>query len=332
MSQCGSTQEPQRRKITHRHSISSPTSRFGYQNNARLKHVNNTGLTVGDVADWMDSRYPPHLQEDWDRVGLICGDRADTVAKVLLAVDPTEAVVDEALAWGADMLITHHPLFLRGTSFVSTDTAKGRVVHRLIRAHAALFNAHTNADAARGGVAEALAVAAGLTPETWRPLLANPKDTSLGIGRVGELSEAVTLADLAERLSDLLPDSPAGLLVAGDLERQVKTVAVSGGSGQSLLEDARAAAADVFITADLRHHPALDYLEEALGPALIVPSHWASEWLWLPQLAADLEVWATSRGLLEVKVSEVVSEPWDAYVSTVTSDTLDVEALTTEEK
>lgn len=282
-------------------------------------------LTLGEVADWMDEQYPPELQEDWDRVGLICGDRGDPVTKVLLAVDPTETVVDEALEWGAQLVITHHPLFLRGTSFVSTDTAKGRVVHRLIRAHAGLLNAHTNADAAAGGVAEALAEAVGLQAATWRPLEPNPKQPELGIGRVGNLPTASTLGELAERLAEVLPDSPAGLLVAGDLEREVKTVAVSGGSGQSLLEAARASGADVFVTADLRHHPALDYIEETGAPALIVPSHWASEWLWLPRLAAALELWAGEQeASLETRISKVVSEPWDAYIPTLTSDNLDL--------
>ena len=99
--------------------------------------MRNTGLTVGEICEWMDARFAPELQEDWDRVGLICGDRGDPVTRVLLAVDPVEPVVDEALEWGAQLVITHHPLFLRGTSFVSTDTAKGRVVHRLIRGGAA---------------------------------------------------------------------------------------------------------------------------------------------------------------------------------------------------
>ncbi|MCU9968986.1 Nif3-like dinuclear metal center hexameric protein [Mobiluncus mulieris] len=287
--------------------------------------MNRKTLTLGEVADWMDEQYPPELREDWDRVGLICGDRQDPVTKILLAVDPTEAVVDEALEWGAQLVITHHPLFLRGTSFVSTDTARGRVVHRLIRAHAGLFNAHTNADAAAGGVAEALAEAAGLTAATWRPLEPNPNHPELGIGRVGDLPEPCILGDLANRLAEVLPDSPAGLLVAGDLDREVKTVAVSGGSGQSLLEAARESGAEVFVTADLRHHPALDYREESGAPALLVPSHWASEWLWLPRLATALELWAGEHNFaVETRISKIVSEPWDAYIPTLTSDSLNL--------
>lgn len=282
--------------------------------------MQNTGLTVGEICEWMDARFAPEFQEDWDRVGLICGDRGDPVTQILLAVDPVEPVVDEALEWGAQLVITHHPLFLRGTSFVSTDTAKGRVVHRLIRGGAALFNAHTNADSARDGVAEALAQAAGLNPQTWRPLQPAPADTSLGIGRVGPVTPT-TVGEVASRLANLLPDSPAGLLVAGDFDRAVKTVAVSGGSGQSLLPAALDAGADVFVTADLRHHPALDFLEMDGAPALIMPSHWASEWMWLPRIETALNLWAGEIGKpLETKISTVISEPWDAYIPTVTND------------
>ena len=212
--------------------------------------MQNTGLTVGEICEWMDARFAPELQEDWDRVGLICGDRSDPVTRILLAVDPVEPVVDEALEWGAQMVITHHPLFLRGTSFVSTDTAKGRVVHRLIRGGAALFNAHTNADSARDGVADALAQAAGLDPQTWRPLQPALADTSLGIGRVGPVTHT-TVGEVASRLANLLP----------------------------------------------------------------------SEWMWLPRLETALNLWAGEIGKpLETKISTVISEPWDAYISTVTND------------
>lgn len=274
--------------------------------------------TVGMVCDFLDQLYPPALAEDWDKNGLICGDRSEAVSKILLAVDPVDEVVDEALQWGADLVITHHPLFLRGTSFVSTDTAKGRVVHRLIRAGAALFNAHTNADSAVGGVAHALAQAAGLDPATCRPLLPAAQDENLGIGRIGYLPEPATVGEIADRLSLTLPPSPGGLYVGGDLEAKVECLAVSGGAGDSLLSTAKSLGAQCFVTADLRHHPASEFLEEG-GPALIVPTHWASEWVWLPLLLVELEKWsaATCAGL-EVKISQVCSEPWSAYYPTVT--------------
>ena len=114
-------------------------------------------LTVGDIVALVEAAAPPGLAASWDSNGLICGDPAEPVRSILLAVDPVAAVVDEAIDAGVDMVITHHPLYLRGTEHVAATDPKGRTVHRLIRAGIALLNAHTSLDAAHGGVADALA-------------------------------------------------------------------------------------------------------------------------------------------------------------------------------
>ena len=112
---------------------------------------------MGSVADLLDRVYPPRLAEAWDSVGLVCGDRTEAVARALICVDVTDAVVDAAVAADVDIIVAHHPLLLRGVDSVAADTAKGSVLHRLIRARTALFTAHTNADSARPGVSDALA-------------------------------------------------------------------------------------------------------------------------------------------------------------------------------
>ena len=116
--------------------------------------------TVADVISVLESAYPPALAADWDAVGLVCGDPAEPVRSVLFAVDPVPATVAEAD--GAQLLVTHHPLLLRGVHGVGADTPKGALLHRLIRSGTALFTAHTNADAADPGVSDALAAAIGL--------------------------------------------------------------------------------------------------------------------------------------------------------------------------
>jgi dinuclear metal center YbgI/SA1388 family protein len=118
--------------------------------------------TIGDALAALDKAYPPDLAADWDAVGLVCGDPAEELRSVLVAVDPVPETVDEAIANGAQLLVTHHPLLLRGVHGVGADTPKGNLVHRLVRAGAALFAAHTNADAADPGVSDALAEALGL--------------------------------------------------------------------------------------------------------------------------------------------------------------------------
>jgi dinuclear metal center YbgI/SA1388 family protein len=119
--------------------------------------------TVGDAIAALQRAYPRELAAEWDAVGLVCGDPAEPLRSVLVAVDPVPETVEEAVGEGAQLLVTHHPLLLRGVHGVGADTPKGALVHRLIRAGAALFTAHTNADAADPGVSDALAAAIGLT-------------------------------------------------------------------------------------------------------------------------------------------------------------------------
>ncbi|MBM9461651.1 Nif3-like dinuclear metal center hexameric protein [Nocardioides sp. zg-536] len=119
--------------------------------------------TLSDVTDLIHSWYPPATAEDWDAVGLVAGDPEQPVRKVLFAVDPSPAVAAEAAEWKADLLVVHHPLFLKPVHGVAATTPKGRTLHTLAKAGCALLAAHTNADQADGGVSEALAQALGLS-------------------------------------------------------------------------------------------------------------------------------------------------------------------------
>jgi len=120
-------------------------------------------VRLAGVIDVLDEAYPPGLAESWDSVGLVCGDPDDVLSSVTIAVDATAAVVDEVP--DGDLLLAHHPLLLRGVDTVAASTAKGALVHRLIRSGRSLFTAHTNADSASPGVSDALAHALGLTVE-----------------------------------------------------------------------------------------------------------------------------------------------------------------------
>ncbi|WP_233608629.1 Nif3-like dinuclear metal center hexameric protein [Nocardia stercoris] len=122
-----------------------------------------SAVALAEVIGVLEAAYPPRLAEKWDSVGLVCGDPAEPVTRVLFAVDATAAVVDEAIAWGAQALVVHHPLLLRGVDTVAASTPKGALLHKLIRHGCALFTAHTNADSADPGVSDALAAAIGLT-------------------------------------------------------------------------------------------------------------------------------------------------------------------------
>jgi len=270
-------------------------------------------LTLADVIAALDRLYPPDTAAGWDAVGPVCGDPQAPVGTVLFAVDPVQCVVDQALAIGADLLVTHHPLFLRGTSTVYAGTAKGRLVHRLVTGGCALVAVHTNADIAVGGVSDALAAVLGLTAAAPLVPAAAP---GTGFGRVGDLAAPMSLRDFVAHVATVLPSTPAGVRAGGDPDRMIARVAVSGGAGDSHLGEATASGADAYVTADLRHHYATDHLA-AGGPALVDPGHWASEWPWLPVAAQALAEAVASEhrngDTVRIHVSEQVTDPWTLH-------------------
>ncbi|WP_082177014.1 Nif3-like dinuclear metal center hexameric protein [Arsenicicoccus sp. oral taxon 190] len=266
-------------------------------------------LTLDDVLATLRGLYPEDTAQSWDRVGLVTGDPAQPVRRVLLAVDPTLDVVEEAVAGGYDLLVTHHPLLLRGVHSVATTTAKGAAVTRLVVGDVALYCAHTNADVADDGVSQALAEALEL--RDVRPLAV---EEGQPLGRVGEV-DPMPLRDLARRLAAVLPATPVGLRVSGPPQAEVRTVAVLGGAGDSLFDAVRSAGADVYVTSDLRHHPALEAREEGRGgaPYLVDAGHYATEAVWLTVLRDRLVERLPD---LEVTTSARVTDPWTFLVAT----------------
>ncbi|HEX3222280.1 MAG TPA: Nif3-like dinuclear metal center hexameric protein [Nocardioides sp.] len=366
---------------------------------------------LAEIVDLVHGWYPPGTADGWDAVGLAAGDPESDVRRILLAVDPALPVAREAADTGADLLVTHHPLFLRGVHGVAETTPKGRTLATLTRAGCGLLTAHTNADHGRPGVSDALARALGLRDVSpvapsgepldklvvfappgdadavrmaiagagagqigdydscswtvtgegrFRPLdgahpvigtvgeleqldevrieavlprarrtrvvramlaahsyeevafdvleLADPGAASTGAGRVGDVEET-TLEEYAGLVAAALPPTARGVLVGGDPDRVVRRVAVCGGAGDFLLDAALASGADVFVTSDLRHHVATEFLEKG-GPALIDVSHWAAEWTWLPELAVRLG--QALGDTVEIRVSPLCTDAWQA--------------------
>jgi dinuclear metal center YbgI/SA1388 family protein len=269
-------------------------------------------LTVSDVTRVAERLWPVSGAEEWDAIGLMAGDPLSRVERVHLTVDAVPDTADEAVELGADVLIAHHPLLLRGVTSVAEDRFKGAVISRLIRGGCALYAAHTNADAVVTGTSAVFAARLGVVDAM--PLSASsgtPAGEPSGIGRVGRLSQPTSLGNLARALGALLPPTASGIRVSGDFERHISTVALCAGAGDSYLDVPLVQSADVYITSDLRHHPASAFRENAKlggGPALIDVSHWASEWLWLDTAADELR--AALPGVT-VTVSELRTDPWD---------------------
>jgi dinuclear metal center YbgI/SA1388 family protein len=267
--------------------------------------------TVAEVNAIAETLWPMDGTESWDAPGLLSGDPAAGVTHIHLAVDAVLSTVDEALELGADLMLVHHPLLLRGVTTVAEDRYKGAALARLIRGGCALIAAHTNADVVETGTSAALADRLGLVNTV--PIVPGTIP-SRGIGRAGTLPEPTTLGHLARRLGEILPATAGGIRVSGNYDATVSAVALCGGAGDSLLGASAVMDADVYITSDLRHHPASEFRENAQlrgGPALIDVSHWASEWLWLDTAAEQLR--AALDGVT-VTVSDLRTDPWDFVV------------------
>jgi dinuclear metal center YbgI/SA1388 family protein len=236
--------------------------------------------TLADVLGVLDRLYDPSWAESWDAVGLVTGDPGQPVRRVLFAVDPMRAVVDEAIAGDFDLLVTHHPLLLKGVSSVAATTPKGRVIHDLIRSGTALHVCHTNADNANPGVSDALAAALGL--QETRPLKAMPGEpmdklvvyvpvgetqamidalAAAGAGRVGDYDRAAWTSTGEETFRPLDGASPT-IGKVGEIER-VASVRVE----MVLPRHRRRAVIEAMRAAHSFEEPAFDLYEMAALPS-----------------------------------------------------------------
>ncbi len=274
-------------------------------------------VRIRDVLAVLEDAYPASLAEEWDTgIGLTCGDPDAEVTTVLLAVDVEQRTVQEGIALGAQLLLTHHPLLFRPVQSIAADTDKGALLHPMVRSGLAHIAAHTNADSAVGGVNDALAGALQLSGT--RPLVPRGhQDESVGSGRVGTLPRPMTLSTFAQRVAQVLPATVGGVRAAGDPGRPISSVAVCGGAGDSLLDAAADSGVDVYLTSDLRHHVVAEFVADPRRPALVDVAHWAGEWLWLAAAGALLS--AELPGIRTV-ISEIRTDPWTVHAPSPTPD------------
>ena len=263
-------------------------------------------MTLSNLLASFERLWPRDTAEEWDRPGLMLGNPSQEVTKVLLAVDVTAEVIEQAKQSGCQLLLTHHPMLLRGVHELGELTLKGNLIAKAIKSGLAIFAAHTNADIAQGGVSQSLAQALELRNLT-------PLDASSGHGIVGDIDET-KLIDFARKIARTIPATAQGVKVSGNSEKVISRVGLVAGAGDGFLPLASQIGIDLFITSDIRHHPAQDFSEQSklsAGPALIDIAHWAAEWVWLDQAAAQL---ASMHRDVEFIVSDLRTDPWDFAV------------------
>ena len=265
------------------------------------------GDTVGAWLAVLEHGWPAHDALAWDRPGLQVGDPARSVARTLVALDVTADVLDEAAEVPGTLLVAHHPLLLRPLDALTPATAAGRLALRAAEARVAVAAAHTNLDAADDGTGTSDPVVRALGLAAVGPLCAPARPGARPLGRVGDLPVPMRLDALGRAVGTALGAS--SVRIVGPADREVRRVAVLGGSGADAAADALAAGADVLVTGDVRHHAALDAL--AQGLALVDAGHHATEAAAMPAFAARLAEHAAAAGLAAPVVrSQVVTDPW----------------------
>ena len=249
-----------------------------------------------DIMWFMEDLAPAAYAEEWDNPGLNVGNPDADVKKILVALDATEAVIDEAVEIGADMIITHHPLLFHSVKQINWDKPIGRKVMKLIKNDINMFAAHTNLDAANGGTNDRLAELIGL--KNMQVVAEHPD--GIGILRTGTFDEDITTGILAVRVKEAL--GLDAVRVAGNLSKKVGKVTICTGAGMSFLNDVIKEKCDVFITADIRYHETQDALDAGL--VLIDGTHYGTENIIVPKVAEYIRKKLEARYVDDVEVTE----------------------------
>ena len=232
-------------------------------------------MKIQEFTAAMERIAPKELALEFDNPGLLVEPDHAEITRVLVALDCTKAVAEEAVAWGADLVLTHHPLFFHPVKRLAYSDPATAAACVLVRNGIGHFAAHTNLDAAHGGVNDTLCALFGIRE-------AIPFDE--GVGRVGTLKEPVTLEAFAKRAETILH---ARVAFSGAPERMISRMAVMGGSGGSSVTLAAAQGADLLLTGELKHSDALD--AQMLGLSLIVAGHYETEVVVLEPLMKRLQ-------------------------------------------
>ena len=252
--------------------------------------------TVREIYQYLDGLAPFSLQMDFDNAGFLVGRGDRQVKKLLVALDITQEVAEEAVELGAELIVSHHPVIFHPAKSVTDGDPDGRVLLTLIEGGVAAICAHTNLDAVTGGVNDALAQTLGLTQiEQLHQDGVDPAGRPYGIGRVGAVAGAPKYApEFAAFVKEALGANGVRYV---DARRPVRRVAVGGGACADMLRDALALGCDTFVTADVKYNGFLD--AKALGVNLIDAGHYPTEQVVVPVLAKWL-----SAGFPQVEVAE----------------------------
>lgn len=234
-------------------------------------------LKVVDIKNIIEGFAPVRLKESYDNVGLMVGDLDAEVTSILIALDCTLEVIEEAIAKKCNLIITHHPLLFIKPSTITTETLTGKKIIKLIKNNINLYSAHTNLDSVEGGINDSLMKILGYNKYDIMEISENisSNEEKSGIGRIAVLNRPTTLLELCNKVKETLELPFVRFSGKGSLE--VNKVAIINGSGQDYFLLAKKLGADCIITGDTTYHYVSDFREEGIG--IIDAGHFGTEWL-----------------------------------------------------
>lgn len=257
-------------------------------------------MNAGKIIKEFEKQFPPQLAMDWDNSGLQVGSPKSGVKKVVVALDATDEVVQQCVAWKADLLVTHHPLMLSGIRQVNDSSMYGRKILALAGSGISHYAMHTNYDVAK--MAELAQKALKLKKCVPLETTGTGEDgTEYGIGCIGELPKKMTVEVCCSYVKKAFGLDAVQLF--GKRETEVKRAAICPGSGKSLMGEALAKGADVFITGDIGHHDGLDAVDQGL--TVIDAGHYGVEQIFIPQITELLQ-----KTFPELKVKAIAQPPF----------------------
>ncbi len=255
-------------------------------------------MKLKDIIETIEKNYPPCLAYDWDNSGLFFGDIEREIQKVLVTLDITPEIIDQAIDNGADMVLAHHPITMDGIKTLADGSMLSDMIINAVKNDVCIYSAHTNMDTAKDGINQKLAEIFKLKDII---ILENDKPyDDCGLGRIGSLENEMTLSDFCELVKEKL-NTPF-VRVCGD-ERKIKRVAVASGSCSEYVPSAIKKGADVIITADMKYHHCIEFVYD--GIAIIDAGHFSTENIvkdMFKELLPDVEIIsADSKDVFKVK-------------------------------
>lgn len=227
-------------------------------------------MTINDIINHLETRFPLGWQEDFDNCGVQCGDRFQECSGALVCFNITEKVVNEALAKGANLIISHHPLIFSGLKKIEPTNTVGRIICKALEHRLLLYSMHTNIDSGTGGGNDLLAQKLNL--QEVEVLSPQEEEEEVGLGRVGNLPKPLPVADFLAFVKRALGVSHVRF--SAKAGQMVQRVAVCGGGGSSLIRQAQRAGADIFVTGDIKYH---DFFTTENQMAIADVGHFESE-------------------------------------------------------